>query len=269
MADGEIKGQPHTAGRSLRFPLLLGPFVSQCLCGTQSIMQNKPNSFEDRNNATCFTTRVYANKPPRPARKKQTQSNPNKPNFKMGKMTIRTATTKAYANEQRTMSNERYSKQTQSNPIPPPPNPHFSPENESVIYTSLAPLCSYAPLSLVFRLFPPSARRKPGNYCEVFEVFFPVFALFFPRISSACSGVSGGHLPADWSSFRRSSSFMPTMVLHFGNLPQPRNGPLFPWRTTSSPSLHLWHLTPVGSAGGLGGRTLPALSSLSVVLQLG
>jgi hypothetical protein len=41
----------------------------------------------------------------------------NKPNFKMGNMTISTARTRAYANEQRTMSNERYPKQTQSNPI--------------------------------------------------------------------------------------------------------------------------------------------------------
>jgi hypothetical protein len=42
------------------------------------------------------------------------------PMSKMGKMTISTTTTKAYANEQRTMINERYSKQTQSNPISPP-----------------------------------------------------------------------------------------------------------------------------------------------------
>jgi len=43
----------------------------------------------------------------------------NKANVKMGKMAISTATIKAYANKQRTMSNKRYSKQTQSNPIPP------------------------------------------------------------------------------------------------------------------------------------------------------
>jgi hypothetical protein len=44
----------------------------------------------------------------------------NKPNVKMGKMPISPARTKAYANEQRTMTNEHYPKQTQSNPIPPP-----------------------------------------------------------------------------------------------------------------------------------------------------
>ena len=41
----------------------------------------------------------------------------NKPNFKMGKMTISPATTKSYLNEQQTMNNEPHSKQTQSNPI--------------------------------------------------------------------------------------------------------------------------------------------------------
>jgi len=44
----------------------------------------------------------------------------NKPNFKMGNINISIAKTKAYANKQRTMNNERCSKQTQSNPIPPP-----------------------------------------------------------------------------------------------------------------------------------------------------
>jgi len=42
----------------------------------------------------------------------------NKPNVKMGKMTISTATLKPYAKEQRTMTNERYPKQTQTKPIP-------------------------------------------------------------------------------------------------------------------------------------------------------
>jgi len=42
----------------------------------------------------------------------------NKANFKMGNINISTANTKAYANEQRTMNNERYPKQTQSKPIP-------------------------------------------------------------------------------------------------------------------------------------------------------
>jgi len=138
MADREIKGQPHTAVRFLRFPLLLGPFVPSWLCGYESIMQNKPNSFEDRNNATCFTARVYANKPPRPARKKQTQSNPN----------------------------------------PPPPNPHFSPENESVIYTSLAPLCSCAPLSPL-RRFRPRAAANRATIARSSRSFFRFLPCFF------------------------------------------------------------------------------------------
>jgi hypothetical protein len=37
----------------------------------------------------------------------------------MGNINISTATVKAYANKQRTINNERYPKQTQSNPIPP------------------------------------------------------------------------------------------------------------------------------------------------------
>jgi len=45
----------------------------------------------------------------------------NKHNFKMGKMTISTASLKAYTNKQRTMNTKRYPKQSQSNPIPPPP----------------------------------------------------------------------------------------------------------------------------------------------------
>jgi hypothetical protein len=44
----------------------------------------------------------------------------NKPNVKIGKMTISPVTTKSYLKEQRTMNNEHYPKQTQSNPIPPP-----------------------------------------------------------------------------------------------------------------------------------------------------
>jgi len=41
----------------------------------------------------------------------------NKPNFKMGNINISAARTKAYANEQRTINNEHYPKQSQSNPI--------------------------------------------------------------------------------------------------------------------------------------------------------
>ena len=52
-------------------------FVPSCLSGYKSIMQNKAN-------------------------------------FKMGNINISTARTNAYAKEQRTMSNERYPKQTQS-----------------------------------------------------------------------------------------------------------------------------------------------------------
>jgi len=50
----------------------------------------------------------------------------NKPNVKMGKMTISPVTTKSYLKEQQTVNHEHYSKQTQSNPIPPTPPLHAS-----------------------------------------------------------------------------------------------------------------------------------------------
>ena len=66
--------------KSVTLSLLPHPFVPQWLCARESIMQNKPN-------------------------------------VKMGKMTISIATLKTYANKQRAMNNERYSKQTQTKPI--------------------------------------------------------------------------------------------------------------------------------------------------------
>jgi hypothetical protein len=42
----------------------------------------------------------------------------NKANVKIGKMAVSPATTRPYLDEQQTTNNERYSKQTQSNPIP-------------------------------------------------------------------------------------------------------------------------------------------------------
>jgi len=85
MADKRIERQHHPAGSFLKSPLSLYFLAPLCLSGYKSIMQNKPN-------------------------------------FTMGNINISTARTKAYAKEQRTMSNKRYSKQTQSNPIPPPPS---------------------------------------------------------------------------------------------------------------------------------------------------
>jgi len=76
-------------------PLSVCLFMPSCLSGYKSIMQNKAN-------------------------------------FKMGNINISIAKTKAYANEQRTMNNERYPKQTQTNPIPPPPPaPGKNPESRS------------------------------------------------------------------------------------------------------------------------------------------
>jgi hypothetical protein len=82
MPDRKIKRQRHPAKSFSKSPLSLYFLAPSCLSGYKSIMQNKPN-------------------------------------FKMGNINISTARTKAYANEQRAMNNEHYSKQTQSNPIPP------------------------------------------------------------------------------------------------------------------------------------------------------
>jgi hypothetical protein len=96
-------------------------------------MQNKPNSHSDKTNTTSFPPKIYTNIPLRAAPKnkpKQSQSlnairdtqhairkpNPNKANFKMGNITISTVATKPYPNEQRTINNERYSKQSQFKP---------------------------------------------------------------------------------------------------------------------------------------------------------
>jgi len=80
MADTKIKPQHHPANSFLKSPLSLYFFAPSCLSGYKSIMQNKAN-------------------------------------FTMGNINISTARTKACANEQPTMSNECYPKQTQSNPI--------------------------------------------------------------------------------------------------------------------------------------------------------
>jgi len=82
MPDRKIKRQRHPAKSFLKSPLSLYFLAPSWLSGYKSIMQNKAN-------------------------------------FKMGKIAISKAPIKAYVDKQRTMSNERYQKQTQSNPIPP------------------------------------------------------------------------------------------------------------------------------------------------------
>jgi len=64
---------------ALLVPCALLPFVSSCLSGCDSIMQNKPNFQNPKINATSCRKRTYADFPPRSARKKQTQTNPIPP----------------------------------------------------------------------------------------------------------------------------------------------------------------------------------------------
>jgi len=115
------------------------PPITSCLCGRESIMQNKPNSRSAKTNATscarCHSDRRHATSVPKRRNLLQCYRHlpnrlfsriyqrimacilQNKPNVKIGKIAISAAILKAYVNEQRTMSNEHDSKQTQSKPI--------------------------------------------------------------------------------------------------------------------------------------------------------
>jgi len=71
------------------------------------IAQNKPNSRNDKTNATAYATQVYSNIPFRSAPKKQTQTKPTPPTQYAAKAPCGA------------IPNTQYEKQTQSNPIPP------------------------------------------------------------------------------------------------------------------------------------------------------
>jgi hypothetical protein len=78
----------------------------------------------------------------------------------MGNINISTVRTKAYANEQRTMNNERYSKQTQSNPIFLRPKPTQPPVHPVIPTEGTLPVCRsggicFNTLCLPNRLFGP------------------------------------------------------------------------------------------------------------------
>ena len=66
---------------------------------------------------TSFITKDYRKIEAFAVQKNKPNSKPNKANVKIGKMNVSVAKLKAYDNEQRTTNNERYSKQTQTNPI--------------------------------------------------------------------------------------------------------------------------------------------------------
>ena len=106
------------------YPALLVPcalifFVPLCLRGQDPRSTNHP--FFCKTNPISKTpkptqplfpqrfTPVLRSAPP-------PKTNPNEPNVKVGKMNISIAAVKPYANEQRPMNNERYSKQTQFKP---------------------------------------------------------------------------------------------------------------------------------------------------------
>ncbi len=94
-----------------RFPLLS---LSSAFCILSSVFCLLYSVFCLLSSASCLLS-----KPPSLPRIHESIMQ-NKPNVKIGNINTSTARTKAYAKEQRTMNNERYPKQTQSNPIPPP-----------------------------------------------------------------------------------------------------------------------------------------------------
>ena len=91
----------------------------------------------------------------------------NKANVKMGNINISTARTKAYANEQRTMSNDHYPKQTQSNPIPPPPTRFFAQKSSFARPWAQskgklpAPIPIFRPKITAPRAYPPAEMPPP------------------------------------------------------------------------------------------------------------
>jgi len=86
-------------------------------------MQNKADSkTEDRKHNTEDSKIMAKDKPNVFYNRRESSTNQayflqNKANFKIGKMNVSIATIKDYDNEQRTINNERYSKQSQTNPI--------------------------------------------------------------------------------------------------------------------------------------------------------
>jgi hypothetical protein len=102
------------------FCLLPKPPLLPSLPGIhESIMQNKPNSPNDKTTATSYATQIYSNIPLRSAPKKQTQTKPIPPT-------------------QYAIPNTQYEKQTQSNPTcrgvatsePGPHTPNGQPDHQ-------------------------------------------------------------------------------------------------------------------------------------------
>jgi hypothetical protein len=83
----------------------------------------------------------------------------------MGKMTISTATIKAYVDKQRTMNNKRYSKQTQSNPI----------SNAQTPYPAYQPRDCHGPGGLAMTIGRGDGRKQ--NVGRLFTMGFGVVIL--------------------------------------------------------------------------------------------
>ena len=93
-------------------------------------------------------------------------------------MTISPARTKAYAKEQRTMSNERYSKQTQSNPIFLRPKPPQPPVHAVIPTEGTLPACRSGGIYFNTVAFSETAYlpQFPKESCPVLCKTNPIFA---------------------------------------------------------------------------------------------
>jgi len=136
----------------------------------------------------------------------------------MGNINISTVRTKAYAKEQRTMTNERYSKQTQSNPIflrPKPPQPPVHP----VIPTEgTLPACRSG--GICFNTLAASQRACMAHFtkqsCPVLCKTKPIFATTKPAQPSMSQGIMKINHPRPIPKNKPNQTQFPSISLHQG-----------------------------------------------------
>ncbi len=84
--------------RFTRFALSLCSFVPQCLCGYESIMQNKPNFQDAQMSVNSILTKDYERNDIFAVPENKPNSNPNKANLLKAKMNVNKVLTKDYEN---------------------------------------------------------------------------------------------------------------------------------------------------------------------------
>jgi hypothetical protein len=154
-ADPATSNPPNCNPAPGRIPIRREP-ISQIRRGginNQSSIVNIESTPEPRQNHPTSTIKAC------PPKAESSIIAQNKPNFKMGNITISTAKTKAYPKEQQTINNECYSKQSQTNPklelcstlsevegpIPPPHPRQFAPQTGQDAYIFRENTCILCP----------------------------------------------------------------------------------------------------------------------------